>query len=151
MHDSPPFQERVQAGLPPPAQTVELGDNESIIAVRLTPDLERGSVAQTLGGLSRRRCLSVPVSTAGGALGPKRLEQAKNRVRMQSTYPSTLRPGRHGEPCPIPASSAMSQFPQNATAAHRTDGFRPKEKARCQVPGVIFRRPERDLDLGGRV
>jgi hypothetical protein len=48
-------------------------------------------------------------------------------------------------------SESPSHFPQNATAAHRTDGFRPKEKARCQVPGVIFRRPERDLDLGGRV
>jgi hypothetical protein len=48
-------------------------------------------------------------------------------------------------------SESASHFPQNATAAHRTDGVRPKEKARCQVPGVIFRRPERDLDLGGRV
>jgi len=32
----------------------------------------------------------------------------------------------------------VSQFPQNATAAHRTDGFRPKEKARLSSSGRHF-------------
>jgi len=43
-----PFKTEYKRGLPPPAEPVELGDNQSIGAVaRLTPGLGRGSVPQT--------------------------------------------------------------------------------------------------------
>src|SRR6266550_3151568 len=42
-----------------------------------------------------------------------------------------------------------SQFPQNATAAHRTDGFRPKEKARLSSSGRLFPKTTNTHRFGG--
>ncbi|TMM33676.1 MAG: SDR family NAD(P)-dependent oxidoreductase [Actinobacteria bacterium] len=43
----------------------------------------------------------------------------------------------------------VSQFPQNATAAHRTDGFRPKEKARLSSSGRHFPKTKKQTSTRG--
>jgi len=52
----------------------------------------------------------------------------------------------------VPPPRQSSQFPQNATAAHCADGFRPKEKARFKFWASLPEDQRKTyLYLGGRV
>src|SRR5437868_8528277 len=98
----------------------------------------KAAVSEILGELGR---LDVLVNNAGVEKRTPFLEitpedwQRQLDVNLSGTFYCTQAAAREMSKRAYGRIVNVSQFPQNATAAHRTDGFRPKAKARLSSSG----------------